>query len=242
MIQFYAPDIESTHSLPADESGHCCRVLRKSVGDVIQVVDGKGYCYECSILVANPKCVEVEITGKHKQESYWYSQLTIAVAPTKNSDRMEWFVEKAVEMGVNRIVFLQCERSERRRYNIERLQRIAVSAMKQSLKATLPEICEMVSFKDFMQSELPEQRLMAYCGDKCERKDFSAVYKSGEDCVILIGPEGDFSPTEVDMAVKAGFIGVTFGKCRLRTETAALYGIAAVHVLDNLAENKIIEV
>lgn len=234
MIEFYAPDIVNEPVLPQDESVHCCRVLRNNTGDTISVVDGNGCRYSCLVTDANPKKTSLEILSKEEEPKHWKGEMVMAVAPTKNGDRMEWFVEKAVEIGVDRIVFLQCQRSERRRFNLERVHRIAVSAMKQSLKARLPEISGMVPFDEFVKSVGQPQKLMAYCGDECELIDISGACRAGVDTVLLVGPEGDFSPGEVRMALDAGFRGVTFGRCRLRTETAALYGLTALHVLENV--------
>ena len=234
MIRFYAPDIETEGRLPEQESAHCCRVLRLREGDRIYAIDGKGYSYECLITDAHPKGTTVEILSRSEEPQAWTPRITLAVAPTKNIDRMEWLVEKAVEMGVDRIVFLQCARSERKVLKRERIAKIAISAMTQSLKATLPEISELTGFKDFIKSCDTPVRVMGYCDKDYPRKEFARNYDGKQDITILIGPEGDFSPEEVKLAVECGFQPVTFGNTRLRTETAALYAVAAVHVLDNL--------
>lgn len=236
MIQFYSEDLESTSALPADESAHCCRVLRKQEGDEIIVVDGKGNRFLCRILDANPRNVKIEVVEKETTEKHWKNKIILAVSPTKNSERIEWLVEKAVEIGVDEIVFFKCERSERKVLKTDRLERIAVSAMKQSLKARKPLLSELINFTDFLKSNLPRQKMMAYCGDACEKRDFAKEYNPSEDVVILIGPEGDFSPSEVEATLKSGFMGVTFGNCRLRTETAALYGVTAAHVLADVVD------
>lgn len=229
MIRFYAPDIESTGMLPEEESQHCCRVLRKREGDRIYVVDGKGAWYECELTDANPRGAQVDIISKHTEEIHQFPHITIAVAPTKNADRMEWFVEKAVEMGVDKIVLLQCDRSERRKYNTDRLNKIAVSAMKQSLKTRLVEVDGLCKFKDFIDSCSDSQKFMGYCDSAYPRKEFMKEYMPENDVTILIGPEGDFSPEEVSYAVNHGFVPVTFGNSRLRTETAAMFSIACAH-------------
>jgi len=149
-------------------------------------------------------------------------------------DRMEWLVEKLTEVGVNRIVPLLCDRSERREIKTERLEKIAVSAMKQSLKAVLPAIDPMMPLRQAVADVQPRgRRFVGYCDDAVERCDFANVYEPGLDTVIFIGPEGDFSPAEVDMLINGGVMPVTFGDNRLRTETAALYGLTACHVLDS---------
>ncbi|MDE5869984.1 MAG: RNA methyltransferase, partial [Muribaculaceae bacterium] len=164
----------------------------------------------------------------------WKERIILAVAPTKNIDRIEWMLEKVVEIGVDEIVLLNCEHSERKKINEERLQKIIVSAMKQSLKATLPVFCGLLSFKDFISQKGEGLRYMGYCDEKTERKEFAKEYPGNKDVTILIGPEGDFSPKEVSEALEAGFIPVTFGESRLRTETAALFAVSAIHVIDSM--------
>lgn len=234
MIQFYSPDIETTLSLPPEESLHCSRVLRKKEGDVIFVTDGKGNRFECEIMKADPRKTILRILSGIKEENHWPGRITLAVAPTKNIDRMSWLVEKAVEIGVDEIAFIDCVRNERHKLSVDRLKRVAVSAMKQSLKSTLPDINEMVSLKDFLKNNTGKNGFFGYCDDKTERRNFSTAYTPGTDAIILIGPEGDFSPQEVSLLKETGFVPVTFGESRLRTETAALYGVNAVHVLNSL--------
>ncbi|MDE5797161.1 MAG: 16S rRNA (uracil(1498)-N(3))-methyltransferase, partial [Muribaculaceae bacterium] len=197
MIQFYAPDVEHTLTLPAEESAHCVRVLRKKEGDIITVTDGAGYRYECEIIAASHKGVGLSIISRQLIEPHWGVNITLAVAPTKNMDRMEWLVEKAVEIGVDRIVLLLCEHSERKVVKTERLVKIAVSAMKQSLKTLLPEVTELTRFDDFIASEPAGIRMMGYCDRSLPRREMVSVYTAGNDAVIMIGPEGDFSPSEV---------------------------------------------
>lgn len=238
MIRFFAPDIETDTSLPEVESGHCCRVLRMKEGDTIHAVDGKGFVYECIITDANPKKTKLEIISRSKEKQHWESRITLAVAPTKNIDRMEWLLEKAVEIGIDRIIFLKCARSERKDIKTDRLSKILVSAMKQSMKATLPEFCGMKAFKEFIKdldaSKDDSIKIMGYCSEEFPRKELVNVYEHEKDVTLLIGPEGDFSPEEVEMSVKAGFIPATFGNTRLRTETAALYALAAIHIINDL--------
>lgn len=154
---------------------------------------------------------------------------------------MEWLLEKAVEIGIDRIIFLKCARSERKDVKTDRLNKILVSAMKQSMKATLPEFCGMKTFKEFIKdlSTNKDQsiKIMGYCSEEFPRKELVNVYEAGKNVTLLIGPEGDFSPEEVDLSVKAGFIPATFGNTRLRTETAALYALAAIHVINDLRIN-----
>lgn len=230
MIRFYSPDIESSMSLPASESQHCCRVLRMSAGDEIEVTDGKGYLYRCEITDANPKDTALEILEKREEPRHWLPRITIAVAPTKNIDRMEWLVEKSVEIGVDRIVFLDCHNSVRRVAKTERFERVMISAMKQSLKSRIPEFTGVIPFKEFIDSDGSEFRYMGYCDPEVERREFARVYHGG-DLSLLIGPEGDFTREEVEYAIAGGFIPVTFGNVRLRTETAALYALCAAHTI-----------
>ncbi len=235
MIQFYSPDISETLLLTESDSAHCCRVLRMKEGDEIVVVDGKGNRYNCVILEAHPKRTSVEILSSETMAREWGVNITLAVAPTKHSDRMEWMIEKAVEIGIDRVVPVRCQRSERKVLKTERLEKVMVSAMKQSLKAHLPEIDEVTDLKTFLAS-FPGgvQKYMGYCDSSFPRREFVKEFQPGKDVVLLIGPEGDFTPEEVQYAVDNGFLPVTFGNTRLRTETAALYGVTAVHVLENL--------
>ncbi|MDE6236836.1 MAG: 16S rRNA (uracil(1498)-N(3))-methyltransferase [Muribaculaceae bacterium] len=232
MIRFYAPDVESTGMLPETESGHCCRVLRMKEGDTLYCVDGNGKEFECEITLAHPKHTEVRILKTNEELPHWSQRIVLAVAPTKNIDRIEWLLEKIVEIGVNEIVLLKCEHSERKNVNEERLLKIIISAMKQSLKATLPVFKGMIPFKDFMENVDTARRYVGYCDHEYERKEFAKEYPGREDVTILIGPEGDFSPSEISLAVDNGFLPVTFGESRLRTETAALYAVTSVHLID----------
>ncbi|MDE6271528.1 MAG: 16S rRNA (uracil(1498)-N(3))-methyltransferase [Muribaculaceae bacterium] len=239
MIQFYAPDITTTGILPADESRHCCKVLRHRSDDVICVIDGLGERYQCRIVDPDPRATQVEIISSEAIGRHWHENITLAVAPTKNMDRLEWMTEKAVEIGVDSIVPLLCTHSERKVVKTERLVNIAVSAMKQSLKTTLPTVAPLTPFKSFM-AECSRQRIqnpglqlfMGYCDATYPRKELIREYSPGSDVIILIGPEGDFSPEEVKEAVRVGFVPVTFGPSRLRTETAAITALNAIHFLN----------
>ncbi len=232
MHRFFAPDIADTLVLPEQESQHAVRVLRLVEGDEIEVVDGRGGLYNCRITLAHTKRCGVEIVSSTSVPNHWQGRIAVAIAPTKNLDRMEWLAEKATEMGIDRIIPLLCRHSERKELKTERLAKILVSAMKQSLKATLPRLDEMTPIRQVLAgTSLPHQRFIAYCDEATERRQFEQCYRPGEDVIIMIGPEGDFSPEEVEMAVANGFVPVTFGESRLRTETAALYAIAACHAL-----------
>lgn len=237
MIEFYAPDIESTGVLPESDSSHCSRVLRMKEGDKVTVVDGKGHRFRCVIVEAHSKHTALEIIEKSDVPNHWGVNITLAVAPTKLSDRIEWMLEKAVEIGIDRVVLLKCRHSERKVMKIERLEKVMIAAMKQSLKAVLPVIEEMTDFKTFVTSLDPvSQKYFGYCDCSYPRREFVKEFRPMQPVVIMIGPEGDFSPEEVQLAVENGFVPVTFGESRLRTETAALYGVAAVHILNRLAQ------
>lgn len=240
MIQFFSPDIAQTLTLSEEDSAHCCRVLRMKEGDRIQVVDGRGNVYQCVITGAHQKHTTVEIVSEEYRPNHWPCRITIAVAPTKNMDRMEWMVEKAVEIGVDRIVMLQCRHSERKVVKIDRLRKIAISAMKQSLKSVLPEVDELTDFRRFVDEAAASdsQMFMGYCDANFPRVEFVDDYVAGGDVVVMIGPEGDFSPEEVAYAVDKGVKPVTFGESRLRTETAGLYAVEAVHIVNQLKLNK----
>lgn len=230
MWLFYTPDIQDDMRLPEDEAGHCIRVLRMKEGDRIRLTDGKGSFYNAVISSVSGKQCIVHIENKEVQQPLWDGHLHIAVAPTKLMDRNEWFVEKAVEIGVDEITFLKTEHSERDVIKMERIGKIAVSAMKQSQKATLPVLNGMTAFQNLVEKGFNGDRFIAHCepGSKLLLQD--AVIP-GHDTLVLIGPEGDFSRAEIDIALKAGFRPVSLGPSRLRTETAAL---VATHIM-NLA-------
>jgi len=233
MIIFYSPDIATNCMLSEEDSGHAVRVLRHTEGDEIVVVDGEGHLYHCQIVSAHPKRCAVQII-KIEEEQGWPYEVQIAVAPTKNLDRMEWFVEKATEMGLNRLIPLKCRFSERKELKTERMNRIAVSAMKQSLKATLPTIDEMTDIKTFLKEPFDGQKFICHCYQGMERKLLSKEIIPGAKVRVLIGPEGDFSEDEVQLAIENGYVPVSLGNQRLRTETAALASVHTIHVINEL--------
>lgn len=236
MIIFYAPDIEQTLTLPESDSQHCVRVLRMHEGDELRVIDGRGTMYHCRLSVAHAKRARVEIMEREAMPLPWDVEITVAVAPTKHMDRMEWMVEKLTEIGVNRIVPVCCGRSERREIKRERLEKIAVSAMKQSLKAVLPEICEMTRVEEVLDGYGDAERFIAYCDRATERVELACGYRPGSRrVVVLIGPEGDFTPAEVARALDRGWRAVTLGENRLRTETAAIAACHTIHVAETMA-------
>lgn len=228
MHVFYTPDIANTQELPEEEAGHCMRVLRLGVGDEVMLTDGKGFFYQAVIAAATQKRCMVKLISKTEQEPFWNGHLHLALAPTKNMDRMEWLAEKATEIGFDELTFLNCRFSERKVIKTDRIEKIVVSAVKQSLKARKPVVNEMMDFRKFMERDFPGQKFIAHCyeGEKPLLKD---VLQPDEDAVVLIGPEGDFSPEEVTLAMEKGFQPVSLGKSRLRTETAAL---VAVHLMN----------
>ncbi|RNI27840.1 16S rRNA (uracil(1498)-N(3))-methyltransferase [Rufibacter immobilis] len=234
MHLFFTPDLQPTDScytLSEEESKHCVRVLRLGKGDTVTLIDGRGGLFEAEIAEDNPKKAKLSILRYQPEYGKRPYKIHVAVAPTKNMDRMEWFVEKAVEMGIDEITFLQCARSERKNLNLDRLEKIAVSAMKQSLKAYLPVLHPFTRYADFLQQSQTGQRFIAHLVEGQERQSL-AKSVSGEDTyTILIGPEGDFSPEEVAQALQAGYKPVTLGQSRLRTETAALAACHTIHVV-----------
>lgn len=230
MHLFYAPDIELTNELPAEEAAHALRVLRLKTGDELMLTDGKGCFYRAEIAVADQKHCLLNILETSPQPVLWNGHLHLALAPTKNMDRMEWLAEKATEIGFDELTFLNCRYSERRVIKLERIEKIVASAVKQSLKARMPKLNELIDFSKFIRQPFTGQKFIAHCypGDKSLLKD---SLHAEEDALVLIGPEGDFSEEEVALAIENGFQPISLGASRLRTETAAL---VAVHLM-NLA-------
>lgn len=227
MQLFYSPDItEATEqfSFDKEESKHITKVLRKKPGDVLTLTNGKGWKFTVKIINTDFKNCLVSIIDKVFINKQNYS-LHIAIAPTKMNDRFEWFLEKATEIGVDSITPLICDRSERKVIKRERFEKIIQSAMKQSLQYYLPILNEAIKFTDFLNREFNGQLFIAHC-DETFRKSLRTELETGENVIILIGPEGDFSVKEIKMALQRNFIPVTLGSTRLRTETA---GIIACH-------------
>ncbi len=226
MALFYVPDIAEGWELPEEEAAHCLRVLRLSAGDELEITDGKGNLYKAEIASIQGKHCYVQAREVLSVPKSWRGNIHIAIAPTKNIDRIEWLAEKATEIGLDALTFLNCRFSERKVVKTDRIERIVVSAMKQSLKYTKPVVGAMVDFKQFVAESREGAKYIAHCYDDSERVLLKDVLREGEDATILIGPEGDFSPQEVELAVKAGYTPVSLGSSRLRTETA---GLAACH-------------
>lgn len=234
MELFYAYEVDGRGvRLDAEESAHCVRVLRHRSGDEIQVIDGEGTLFRCRLADDNPKGAEAEILEAVKEWNSHPYHLTVGCCPTKNNDRFEWFVEKATELGVDVVVPLIGEHSERKVYKTDRAKRIALAATKQSLKARIPEIREPMSVKDFVRETRASLKLIAYCfeGEQPRQsiKEALAQYQ-GSDVTVLIGPEGDFSPEEARLAIENGYIPIHLGPSRLRTETAAVTAVEAVYL------------
>ena len=242
MELFYSRDIEGgICRLDSDESGHCVRVLRHRSGDEISVIDGCGTLYRCRITCDSHKGVEAAVLSAEEGWGSHPYRLHLAVCPTKNNDRYEWFAEKACEIGFDRLSPVIGDHSERRVLKTARVEKILVSAAKQSLKAAVPTVDEPVSVKEFIKMHgIPDQagddgvlRLMAYCfeDERVPRRSIKDVLDAfeGKDVIVMIGPEGDFSHEEAELALAAGFIPVHLGASRLRTETAALTAAASVY-------------
>ncbi len=245
MHLFYTPDISGkNYILNENESKHCIRVLRLKKGDTVYLTDGHGGFYKAQVASNNPKSCELEIINEWMQFEQRPYYLHIAMAPTKNMDRLEWFIEKAVEIGIDEFTPIICERSERKNLNTERLEKIAISAMKQSIKAYKPKINQCISLKNLIKSSIQEIKMIAYCNDISpeadatsninlkdisERKLIHTIYKNGLSAICLIGPEGDFTQSEIQASINAGFMGVTLGKSRLRVETAGLFICSTIY-------------
>ena len=240
MHVFYAPDIQTNLELPEEEATHALRVLRLQTGDIVTVTDGKGCFYQAEISATNGKRCMVRILKTHPQAPLWKAHLHIAMAPTKNIDRVEWFAEKATEIGFDELSFLNCRFSERRTVNVGRIDRIVVSAMKQSHKPSKPKVNDMTDFHDFVHSVESKAKFICHCWDTAdnpslkELKLLKDVLVKDEDSVVLIGPEGDFSADEVEAALALGFSSVSLGASRLRTETAALAACHTFSLLNGL--------
>jgi 16S rRNA (uracil1498-N3)-methyltransferase len=225
-VYFYAPDIESTLCLPEDESVHCVRVLRMKEDDVIGVLDGKGTFFKVVITDAHPKHCRVSILEAMPDTSGPFLA-TIALCPTKNPERVEWFLEKATEIGIGGIVFLKSQHSERKTIKTERMDRILVAALKQSVKALKPSLEPLVQFEVLVKRPFEGQKFICHCHPG-EKPLLNVSYRPGTPVLVLIGPEGDFSPEEVRLAEQNGFVAVSLGDTRLRTETAAF---VAAHIV-----------
>lgn len=232
MHLFYTPDLQDdTYRLNEEESKHCVRVLRLVEGNTLYLVNGKGLFCEAVIIAAHPKACMLKVVDKKQGYGKRDYRLTIAVSPTKNIDRYEWFLEKATEIGIDDVIPLISRYSERKEIKPERLVKVMISAIKQSIKAFLPNLQPLQSFRMVVKSPFEGQRFIAHCneGEKVLLRD---VVEKGKDVLVLIGPEGDFSNEEVESAIMEGFIPVSLGDSRLRTETAALVACHTVNLMN----------
>ena len=231
---FYVPDAENQTELPQDEAVHALRVLRLKEGDEIFLQDGEGMFFRAVVSMTSSKHCFYEIVDAMPQPKLWGRRVHLAIAPTKNIDRMEWLAEKATEVGIDELSFLDCQFSERRQIRKDRVEKIVVAAMKQSRKAWLPKVNAMVPFRKFIEQPHSGRKFIAHCYEEIERKDFfdrlmefrhAPASDSSADVTILVGPEGDFSIDEVRLAQENGYESVSLGESRLRTETAGLVAV-----------------
>lgn len=234
MQLFYSNTITSDSSqftFDKIESRHIVKVLRKSENDILQITNGKGDLFTVKVLIPNDKKCLCEIISKESKSSSRNYKLHIAIAPTKNNDRLEWFLEKATEIGIDEITPILCKHSERKIIKEERLEKVIVSAMKQSLKFRLPKLNPLISFSDFIKQDFGGQQFIAHC-EESDKKSLKNELKIGSDITILIGPEGDFSTDEILPAIKQNFVPISLGESRLRTETAGIVAVQSVSILN----------
>ncbi len=231
MNLFYTPGTPEDLFLSEEESRHCIKVLRLAAGDEITLIDGKGGFYKATIDIPDPRKTKFSITSAQQEYHKRNHYLHMAVAPTKNIDRFEWFLEKATEIGIDEITPLICDRSERREVKIDRLSKVITSAMKQSIKAYHPKLNPAQSFRNFIREEQKGQRFIAHCMDD-EKAELKQKITLGNNYVILVGPEGDFTKAEADSAAQNGYAAISLGESRLRTETAALEACFEINFLN----------
>lgn len=234
MQLFYNSEISSkTTQVTFDkiESKHIVRVLRKKENDVLKITNGKGFLFDAKISFASDKKCIAEIVSSKERPKPWNYHVHIAIAPTKLNDRMEWFLEKATEIGVDEITPIICANSERRIVKLERFEKIIQSAMKQSLKFTLPKLNEPVKLNDFLKQGIDGQVCIAHCEEQ-EKTLLQSVVKSSEKTTILIGPEGDFSSEEIKKCLAKNMTPISLGESRLRTETAALVAVNTISFIN----------
>jgi 16S rRNA (uracil1498-N3)-methyltransferase len=229
---FFTPKIENGFAIFEEEEGrHLSTVLRKKPGDRLRLTDGKGSFYEAELADAGKRQVLARIISSESVPRPDRGLLHMAIAPTKNMDRLEWFLEKATEIGVDEITPILCKHSERDSLRLDRLEKILVSAMKQSLRAWLPQLNPLTKFTDFVKKTGETQKRLAWCGDE-PMPHLKNTLLPDQSTVIAIGPEGDFSPEEVTLALSSGFQAISLGEARLRTETAGLYAVTVFGLLD----------
>lgn len=230
---FYVPDAASATELLADEASHAVRVLRMKPGDEMVLMDGVGTFFKAEVAVASPHHCVYRVVEEMPQLPQWHGRYHIAMAPTKLMDRTEWMLEKVTEIGVDEVSLLNCDNSERRVAKPARLEKILVSAMKQSRKAWKPVLNDMAAFRKFVSEPRGGMKFIAHCYEEIPRTylyDELCGRDVSEAVTVLIGPEGDFTPDEVRMAVDAGYVSVHLGQSRLRTETAAMVAVMMMHL------------
>lgn len=233
MQLFFTPDINSEiYTLPEEESKHAIRVLRMKAGDTMNLIDGKGNLFTAEIISDNPKRCEVKITETKKEFEKRNHYLHIAIAPTKKIERFEWFLEKATEIGIDEITPIESKNSERAVVKTERLNKVIVSAIKQSIKAYMPKLNEIKSFEKFIKEFSAEEKYIAHCREGA-KQNLKTIYLKNKSAIILIGPEGDFTKDEIEIAKQNGYKEISLGNSRLRTETA---GVVACTIINNLNE------
>ena len=230
---FYVPDAAERQELPEEEAQHAVRVLRLQAGDDVTLMDGQGCFYQAELMVATPRHCLYAVKAALPQPRQWQGQIHLAIAPTKMMERMEWLLEKATEVGVDEVSLLNCQFSERKVVKTQRLEKIVVSAVKQSRKAWMPRLNDMQGFRQFIAGHATGRRYIAHCYEEVERTNLFDELRQAPadaDALVLVGPEGDFSIEEVREAVDAGFVSVDLGKSRLRTETAGLAAVMMMHL------------
>lgn len=231
---FFVPDALHQKELPHDEATHATRVLRLAGGDEIFLIDGEGNFHRAEVTLASPKHCCYEIAETMPQQRQWQGKIHLAIAPTKMMERMEWMAEKATEVGFDELSFLSCDFSERKKLRIDRIEKIVVAAVKQSRKAWMPKLNDTEPFRQFVSRERDGLKFIAHCYKEIERKDFyTELQKVGktENVTVLIGPEGDFSVDEVKLAMENGYVPITLGTSRLRTETAGLSAVMTASLI-----------
>lgn len=235
-MQLFIGNIEGNSAqLTGEECQHFTKVLRGKTGQEINITDGKGKMAKGMVSQINSKTVEIDLSEIQEDFEKRPYKIHIAIAPTKNMDRMEFFLEKATEIGIDEITFLKSFHSERKNINLERCTKIVHSAVKQSLKAYIPTVNDWVKFTDFIKENQSEVKLIAHCDENFDRQEFKKIIQPNQNYLILIGPEGDFSKEEIELAYQNGFAGISLGTQRLRTETAALNAVFGVNWVNNLS-------
>lgn len=234
MNVFYLPDArEGNVSFPEEESKHIVRVLRMREGDTFCVTNGKGSLFDAELIDAHPKRAMANLLNRREGYDNRAFKLSIAIAPTKLNERTEWFLEKATEIGIDEIKLFASYHSERRVVNVDRFKKIVVAAMKQSVKSNMPIIEEMQTFENLVRQDFSGQKFIAWIDEEV-KDQLCNLYDKGSDVLVLIGPEGDFSKDEVELAKANGFVPVSLGEARLRTETAAIVACHTIQLINQM--------